>query len=161
MSCFSTNNVFKCVTKMDMVKMLFWISNFRNLTLFILTFDTFCHFNLKPDNSRSEVRDRSSRTAWHAQWLERCKNTSGWRPWWQELLLLKFSIYSSETLLNSHVRPCNFRCETQWRQEPHVCTVKSVSLDEFCRFYFSLFKTNFRSFNSNKKMPGIFDSCQL
>ena len=33
----------------------------------------------QPENSRFEVRDRSSRTSWHAQWLSCCKNTSGWR----------------------------------------------------------------------------------
>ena len=27
---------------------------------------------------------------WHAQWLSCCKNTSGWRPWYQERLVLKF-----------------------------------------------------------------------
>ena len=44
----------------------------------------------QPENSRFEVRDRSSRTSWHAQWLSCCKNTSGWRRWYQENLLLKF-----------------------------------------------------------------------
>ena len=34
--------------------------------------------------------DRSSRTSWHAQWLPCCKNTSGWRPWYQERVVLKF-----------------------------------------------------------------------
>ena len=42
------------------------------------------------ENTRFEVRDRSSRTSWHAQWLSFCKNTSGWRPWYQERLVLKF-----------------------------------------------------------------------
>ena len=46
----------------------------------------------QPENSRFEVRDRSSRTSWHAQWLSCCKNTSGWRPWYQERLVLKFPI---------------------------------------------------------------------
>ena len=32
----------------------------------------------QPENSRFEVRDHSSRTSWHAQWLSCCKNTSGW-----------------------------------------------------------------------------------
>ena len=44
----------------------------------------------QPENSRFKVRDRSSRTSWHAQWLSCCKNTSGWRPWYQERLVLKF-----------------------------------------------------------------------
>ena len=44
----------------------------------------------QPENSRFEVRDRSSRTSWHAQWLSCCNNTSGWRPWYQERLVLKF-----------------------------------------------------------------------
>ena len=44
----------------------------------------------QPENSRFEVRDRSSRTSWHAQWLSCCKNTSGWRRWYQESLVLKF-----------------------------------------------------------------------
>ena len=50
----------------------------------------------QPENSRSEVGDRSSRTSWHAQWLWRCKNTSGWRPWYQERLVLKFP-YENES----------------------------------------------------------------
>ena len=41
-----------------------------------------------------EIRDRSSRTTWHAQWLSCYKNTSGWRPWYQERLVLKFPIHS-------------------------------------------------------------------
>ena len=51
----------------------------------------------QPENSRFEVRDRSSRTSWHAQWLSCCKNTSGWRPWYQERLVLKFPIISDKT----------------------------------------------------------------
>ena len=53
------------------------------------------NFNLwfQPENSRFEVRDHSSRTSWHAQWLSCCKNTSGWRPWYQESLVLKFPNY--------------------------------------------------------------------
>ena len=53
------------------------------------------NFNLwfQPENSRFEVRDHSSRTSWHAQWLSCCKNTSGWRPWYQERLVLKFPNY--------------------------------------------------------------------
>ena len=47
----------------------------------------------QPENSRIEVRDHSSRTSWHAQWLSCCKNTSGWRPWYQERLVLKFPNY--------------------------------------------------------------------
>ena len=47
----------------------------------------------QPENSRFEVRDHSSRTSWHAQWLSCCKNTSGWRPWYQERLVLKFPNY--------------------------------------------------------------------
>ena len=39
----------------------------------------------QPESSRFEVRDRSS-------WLSCCKNTSGWRPWYQERLVLKFPI---------------------------------------------------------------------
>ena len=50
------------------------------------------NFWFQPENSRFEVRDRSSRTSWHAQWLSCCKNTSGWRPWYQERLVLKFPI---------------------------------------------------------------------
>ena len=41
-------------------------------------------------NSRFEVRDRSSRTSWHAQWLSCGKNTSGWRPWYQERQVFNF-----------------------------------------------------------------------
>ena len=36
----------------------------------------------KPENPRFEVRDRNSRTSWHAQWLSCCKNASGWRRWY-------------------------------------------------------------------------------
>ena len=43
-----------------------------------------------PENSRFEVRDRSSRTSWQAQWLSCCKNTSGWHARYQEWLVLKF-----------------------------------------------------------------------
>ena len=43
----------------------------------------------QPENSRFEDRYRNSRTSWHAQWLSCCKNTSGWRPWYQERLVLK------------------------------------------------------------------------
>ena len=43
-----------------------------------------------------EVHDRSSRTSWHAQWPSCCKNTSGWPPWYQERLVLKFYINSGQ-----------------------------------------------------------------
>ena len=46
----------------------------------------------EPENSRFEARDRSSRKSSHAQWLSCCKNTSGWRPWYQNRLVLKFPI---------------------------------------------------------------------
>ena len=48
----------------------------------------------QPENPRFEVPDRNSRMwhAWHAQWLSCCKNTSGWRRWYQERLVLKFLI---------------------------------------------------------------------
>ena len=49
----------------------------------------------QPENSRFEVRDRNSSTSWHAQWLSCCKNASGWRPWYQERLVLKFPSGSS------------------------------------------------------------------
>ena len=42
------------------------------------------------ENSRFEVRERSSRTSWHAQWLSCGKNTSGWRPWYQERQVFNF-----------------------------------------------------------------------
>ena len=57
------------------------------LTVFILTF---LNLWFQPENSRFEVRDCSPRRCWHAQWLPCCKNTSGWRPWYQERLVLKF-----------------------------------------------------------------------
>ena len=44
----------------------------------------------QPENLRFEVRDRSSRTSWHGQWLSCCKNTSAWRLWCLERLVLKF-----------------------------------------------------------------------
>ena len=44
-----------------------------------------------------EVRDRGSRTSWHAQWLSSCKITAGWRPWYQERLVLKFPIILRST----------------------------------------------------------------
>ena len=43
------------------------------------------------ENSRFEVRDRSS-------WLSCCKNTSGWCPWYQERLVLKFLLFYAEPL---------------------------------------------------------------
>ena len=48
----------------------------------------------QPENPRFQVPDRSWRTwhAWHALWLSYCKNTSGWRRWYQEHLVLKFLI---------------------------------------------------------------------
>ena len=46
----------------------------------------------QPENSRFEVRDRKSRTFWHAQRLSCCENTCGWRPWYQERQVLKFFI---------------------------------------------------------------------
>ena len=39
-----------------------------------------------------EVHDPSSRTSFHVQWPSCCKNTSGWRPWCQERLVVKFPI---------------------------------------------------------------------
>ena len=57
------------------------------LTVFILTY---LNLWFQPENSRFEVRDCSPRTSRHAQWLKCCKNTSGWRPWYQERLVLKF-----------------------------------------------------------------------
>ena len=44
----------------------------------------------QPEKTRFEVCGRNLRTSWQAQWLSCCKNTSGWRPWYQERLLLKF-----------------------------------------------------------------------
>ena len=71
---------------------------FTNLALFILTFVNFLNLWFQPQNSRFEVRDRNSRTPWHAQWLSCCKNTSGWRPWYQERLVFKFAtIYRRPT----------------------------------------------------------------
>ena len=58
------------------------------LTVFILTF---LNLWFQPENSRFEIRDCSPRTSWHAQWLSCCKNTSGWRPWYQERLVFKFA----------------------------------------------------------------------
>ena len=60
---------------------------------FLLLYDEYSSKNLEfeplrefqPENSRFEVRDRSS-------WLSGCKHTSGWRPWYQERLVLKFPI---------------------------------------------------------------------
>ena len=46
------------------------------------------------------VRDHSSRTSWHAQWLSRCKNTSGWRLRYQERLVLKFPGYAFRPLVS-------------------------------------------------------------
>ena len=46
----------------------------------------------QPENWRFEVYDRNSRTSWHEQWLSCCKNTSCWRPWYQERLVLKLPI---------------------------------------------------------------------
>ena len=64
---------------------------------FLLLYDEYSSKNpefeplwFQPENSRFEVRDRNSRTSWHAQWLSCCKNASGWRRWYQERLVLKF-----------------------------------------------------------------------
>ena len=70
----------------------------------------------QPENSRFEVRDRSLRTSWHAQWLSCCRNTSGWRLWYQERLMLKFPIISLSPPPphNSNIFLCSlpysFRC---------------------------------------------------
>ena len=89
--------IWKCLSKVC-VKFCFFLSK---KTLFQTKNFYFCMTNtlrrtqnlnlwFQPENSRFEVRDRSSRTSWHAQWLSCCKNTSGWRPWYQERLVLKF-----------------------------------------------------------------------
>ena len=64
---------------------------------FLLLYDEYSSKNpeFQPDNSRFEVRDRNSSTSWHAQWLSCCKNASGWRPCYQERLVLKFPSGSS------------------------------------------------------------------
>ena len=62
---FQTKNFYLCMTNT--------LRRTQNLNLWF-----------QPENTRFEVRDRSSRTSWHAQWLSFCKNTSGWRPWYQE-----------------------------------------------------------------------------
>ena len=58
----------------------------------------------QPENSRFEVRDRSSRTSWHAQWLSCCKNTSGWHRWYQERLVLLSSLICTDEVFSSQGR---------------------------------------------------------
>ena len=73
------------------------------LPVFILTF---LNLWFQPDNSRFEVRDCSPRTSWHGQWLSCCQNTSGWRPWYQERLVLKFpsvNVFNTRVLIEGTV----------------------------------------------------------
>ena len=89
---------------------VWWGASFTKKTWFQTKNFYFCMTNslrrtqnlnlwFEPENSRFEVRDRS-RTSWHAQWLSCYKNTSGWRPWYQERLVLEFPIVD-------HKRPWN------------------------------------------------------
>ena len=67
---------------------------------FLLLYDEYSSKNLEfeplrefqPENLRFEVRNRSS-------WLSCCKHTSGWRPRYQERLVLKFPIILRWTAL--------------------------------------------------------------
>ena len=61
----------------------FWMTNTLRRTQNL-------NFWFQPENSRFEVCGHNSRTSWQARCLSCCKNTSGWRPWYQEHLVLKF-----------------------------------------------------------------------
>ena len=89
-----------------------------NLALLILTF---LNFSFQPENLRFEVCGSSSRTSWHAQWLSCCKNTSGWRPWYQERLVLKFPTGVEATAL---FKAFNASC---WAVSQTHCTLVWVS----------------------------------
>ena len=70
-------------------KLLYWTSNVNNFNC-VHTHVSEHMIWFPPENSHFEVCDCSHRTSWHAQWLSCRKNTSGWHPWYQEQLVLKF-----------------------------------------------------------------------